>query len=271
MRLDIARPSGSRTVGTDTTSTGKSRSRHHAADEQQLLGVLLAEVGRVGAGEVHELGDDGEHAVEVAGPGLALEDVAERAGRDPDARVAVLVDDVGGRGEDEVDARGRADLQVGVEGARVAREVLAWAELQRVEEDRDDDVCGALASGADQGRVPVVQRAHGHDDGDVAVVEQAAGRRAARHGCGRRRVRRWAAPRAGAVVSVTVGRSSCCEQLEQRVGVARPRRRRSAGPRCGRRAGQRQVGRADVRGQPCCSCRRRARQRYRHRRGPPAR
>src|SRR5690606_38843280 len=39
---------------------------HHAADEGELLGVLLAVEGEVGAGEVEQLGDDGEHAVEVA-------------------------------------------------------------------------------------------------------------------------------------------------------------------------------------------------------------
>ena len=61
----------------------------HPPDEQQLLGVLLAVVGAVGAGEVQQLADDGQHAVEVPGPGLALEHVAERAGADPHARVAV--------------------------------------------------------------------------------------------------------------------------------------------------------------------------------------
>ena len=81
LRLLIASPSGSRTVGTATTSTAKSRSRDHPPDEQQLLRVLLAEVGEVGPRQVQQLGDDGEHAVEVPGPGGALQPVAEPARR----------------------------------------------------------------------------------------------------------------------------------------------------------------------------------------------
>ena len=175
MRLDIASPSGSRTVGTATTRDREVEVAAHPPDEQQLLGVLLPEVRRAAPGQVHELADDREHAVEVPRPGLALEHVAERAGGDAHARVALGVDDVGGRREDEVDASGRADLEVGVEGARVAREVLLGPELERVEEDRHDDVAVRLAGLVDQRRVPLVQGAHRHDDGDVAVVERRPG------------------------------------------------------------------------------------------------
>ena len=48
LRLDIARPSGSRTVGQTSTRTGRFRSRDEPADDDDLLGVLLAEVGDVG-------------------------------------------------------------------------------------------------------------------------------------------------------------------------------------------------------------------------------
>ena len=49
----------------------------HAADHDRLLGVLLAEVGDVGADDVEELGDDGGDAAEVLGAaarGVAVED-----------------------------------------------------------------------------------------------------------------------------------------------------------------------------------------------------
>ena len=54
----------------------------HPADQRELLVVLLAEDRDVGPDQAEQLGDHGEHAAEVAGPGLALEDVAERPGLD---------------------------------------------------------------------------------------------------------------------------------------------------------------------------------------------
>ena len=110
----------------------------------------------------------------MAGPRLPLEHVAERPGGDAHAGVAVGIDDVRRRREDEVDAGSRADGEVGVEGARVAREVLLGPELQGVEEDRHDDVAVGLASLVDEGRVTLVQGAHRHDDGDVTVIEGGA-------------------------------------------------------------------------------------------------
>ena len=48
LRLDIARPSGSRTVGSDLDRDGKVEVGDQPADHDDLLGVLLAEVGDVG-------------------------------------------------------------------------------------------------------------------------------------------------------------------------------------------------------------------------------
>jgi hypothetical protein len=114
---------------------------------------------------VQQLEHDGEHAVEVAGPVRPLEHLAHRPGADPHERRAVGVDDVGRRREDDVGALARAHREVGLERARVAVEVLARPELQRVDEDGDDDVSAAagLRAPARRGRV---QRAHRHDDGD---------------------------------------------------------------------------------------------------------
>ena len=44
---------------------------HHATDDGQLLGVLLAEVGAVGLGDVHQLVNNGAHAAEVRWARLA--------------------------------------------------------------------------------------------------------------------------------------------------------------------------------------------------------
>ena len=56
---------------------------------------------------MEQLADDGEDAVEVARARGPLEDLAERAGGDAHAGVAVGVDDVGRRREDDVDPGAR--------------------------------------------------------------------------------------------------------------------------------------------------------------------
>src|SRR3954451_137616 len=137
---------------------------HHPADQRELLGVLLAEERDVGPGQVQQLADAGHHAVEGPRAVFALEPVAQRSRGDPHLGLTIRVDDVRGRGEDHVDLLARAECKVGVEGARIAVEVLPRRELQGVEEDRDDHGVAACARGPDQLTVPFVQRTHGHDD-----------------------------------------------------------------------------------------------------------
>src|SRR6185312_15788861 len=73
------------------------------------------------------------------------------------------------RREDEVGAGPPAHLQVGVEGARIAVEVLVRPELQRIHEDRHQYVVGLLPGGAQQRLVAGVQGAHGHHHADGAL------------------------------------------------------------------------------------------------------
>ena len=120
----------------------------------------------------------------MAGPDGALEHRAQRARVDGHADRAGRVDLVDRRVEDDVGALLGQRGEVGVPGARVAVEVLAGAELGRVDEDRDDDGGRALAGGADQRPVALVQRAHGR----APARPGRAGRRAA--GGGRRPSRR---------------------------------------------------------------------------------
>src|SRR5204862_364506 len=78
----------------------------HAADYDRLLGVLLAEVGDVGADRVEELGDDGGDAAEVPGPtpvGIAVENAGEVAADLDRGREPLWVDLLDGGGVDEVD------------------------------------------------------------------------------------------------------------------------------------------------------------------------
>src|SRR6202012_2620952 len=64
---------------------------HHAADEHELLRVLLAEDGEVRADTVEQLQHHAQHAIEEAGPEFALEDRAHRAGTDRDLRLGAPV------------------------------------------------------------------------------------------------------------------------------------------------------------------------------------
>ncbi len=92
----------------------------------------------------------------------------EGARRDADAGVAVRVDDVRRGGEHEVDADPGEGGEVRLEGAGVAVEVLAGAELERVDEDRHHHVVGVRVRLADELEVALVERAHGHDHGAAA-------------------------------------------------------------------------------------------------------
>ena len=86
LRDESARPSGSRTVGQAMTSVGQREVERHPADDHDLLGVLLAEVGVLGADEPEQDRDDRRHAVEVPGPRGALERPGDRTRRGPSCR-----------------------------------------------------------------------------------------------------------------------------------------------------------------------------------------
>src|SRR5690606_32610608 len=96
---------------------------HHPLDDLELLVVLLAEDGDVRSRLQQQLGDDGGHAREVAGPGGAVErfaDAGHAYGRGKSRRVH----DVHARSVEQVAAG--AGEQGGVAGfvARIAGEVL---------------------------------------------------------------------------------------------------------------------------------------------------
>ena len=109
----------------------------HLADDHDLLRVLLAEVGVLRADDAEQDGHHGRDAVEVAGPGGALERPGERPDVD-DGVEAGRVDLLDRRRPDEVDALGLADREVARLVARVALVVGRLVELARVDEDRDD-------------------------------------------------------------------------------------------------------------------------------------
>ena len=75
---------------------------HHPPDHDELLGVLLAEVGAVGLDDVEELRHDGGHAAKVARSMRPLQQVVHARYFD-EGSVAVAVDLLLRRQEDRVD------------------------------------------------------------------------------------------------------------------------------------------------------------------------
>ena len=81
-RDERARPSGSRTVGQAIDLGGDGEVAGHLADDHDLLGVLLAEVGVLRPDQVEQDRDDRRHAIEMARSRRAFERTRDRADRD---------------------------------------------------------------------------------------------------------------------------------------------------------------------------------------------
>ena len=137
----------------------------HASDDNQLLGVLLAEIGAVGLDDVEELGNNGGDADEVAGPRGAFVEIGDGAGVDPGVG-AGAVHLLRGWGEDEADAGLVEHLEVTVEVTGVGCEVLVGAELGGVDENGGG--YGVVLGGCtfDEGHVAAVEVAHSRDEAE---------------------------------------------------------------------------------------------------------
>lgn len=130
----------------------------------ELLGVLAAEHGDIGLHRGEQLGDDRRNTTEVARSMRTL----ERPGEVPrlDRGVEPLGVHRGGRrGVHRVDTHGGAPLDICLEGARIAGEILGAVELQRVDEDRHHHCVGMLVGHANQLEMALVERPHRRDEG----------------------------------------------------------------------------------------------------------
>src|SRR5439155_24784125 len=94
-----------------------------------------------------------------AGTVLALQDAAELLDLDPGLE-AGRVDLLERRREEDVHARVLRELRVALLVARVAREVLACAELGRIDEQADDDLLVLRTGRPEQREMPFVEGAH---------------------------------------------------------------------------------------------------------------
>ena len=140
---------------------------HHLPDHDQLLGVLPSEVRAAGLDDVQELGHHGGHSPKVPRTVRALQRLRD-ALHLYEGRVALGVDLLHGRDEDDVDAFLLEQRQVSLLVTWVALQVLARAELGGVDEDADHHMVVQPAGGSHQREVAFVQVAHsGHEADSV--------------------------------------------------------------------------------------------------------
>ncbi len=139
------------------------------ADDGELLEILFAEQGDVRRDLVEQLGDDDGDAVEMSGPGGAVQ--ASGHPRHADAGgVTLRVHRRRVRGPEQLHPFRLQHRSVRAFAPRVGGEILAGAELGGIDEDRGDDVIGASFALRDQRHVAGVQRAHRRHEGDTRPV-----------------------------------------------------------------------------------------------------
>ena len=144
---------------------------HHLRDDGDLLRVLLAEVGPCGSHDVEELEADGGHAAEVSGPVLAFEQSRKLFDLYP-GLVARGIELLRRGSEQQVDTFLLGHARIALLVAWVAPEILAGAELRRVDEEADDDDLVLCPGGAEERQVPLVERAHRGNEADLAAAAE---------------------------------------------------------------------------------------------------
>ena len=130
---------------------------HQLADDQRLLRVLLAEVGDVRTHHVEQLRHHRRDAVEVRGAPLGGLECLREWSRDLDGcGKAGWVDLVEAGGEQDRGAGRARQLSVARFVARIGAQIGGVVELDRVDEDRDDDLAAVLRRALDQAEVAVM-------------------------------------------------------------------------------------------------------------------
>ena len=148
----------------------------HAADDLKLLVVLLAEGGDIGHRLQQQLGNHGGDAGEMAGTGGGIKTLSQRAADNDLAGKAGRVHIGRGRHIGDIDADTLQLGQIFGLGPGITAEILAGAELGRVDEDADDDAVDPRLERRHQGQMALMQRPHGGDEPDR--LAQASARRA---------------------------------------------------------------------------------------------
>src|SRR5438128_3501053 len=134
-----------------------------------LLKILLTEIGHVRLHDVEELANDRRHPTKVARPRRTAEHILQLVDLDVGMKIRGI-HSLGRRREDQVDTLATTDVQIGLQGARVAAEVLPRTKLRGIDEDRHDDETALRTGGADQAGMAGMQRAHGGYETQLEVT-----------------------------------------------------------------------------------------------------
>ena len=130
-----------------------------AANEEDLLCILLAKDSDIRLDHVEKPGNDREHAVEVPRAGGSLKRVTHGTGRESANVVTGRIHIVDARGENSIGDSGECG-DIRIERAGIAVEIFARAELERVHKDRNHDPVGQLSSSSRERHVTFVECAH---------------------------------------------------------------------------------------------------------------
>ncbi len=142
LRLLIARPSRSRTVGSTRSSSGKFRSAMRRRITATCWASFCPKYARSGCDDLEELGHDGRHPAEVSRTSRRFQPFGEHSRRLNVGGEARGIHLIGGRGEDRVDAHALQQGEVARQIAWIAREVFGGAGLRGIDEDAGDDDIG---------------------------------------------------------------------------------------------------------------------------------
>ena len=155
---------------------GKLKVADHAAQQHQLLKVLLPQHHDVGRDDAEQPQDHRRHAIEMPRTARGAQFAAQLGHRHLDRRLdTVRVDVLVVRRKNQVHQPlpGQQRLVVR-QGARIGVEILAGPELRGIDEDAADDPVGMLARDIHQAQVPPVQIPHGGNQGHGLVGQPPA-------------------------------------------------------------------------------------------------
>ena len=137
----------------------------HAADDDQLLVVFLAEKGGVGGRLGEQLDDHGGDPVEMARPGGTAQDIGKTRDRNSGGE-PVGVDLVRRGCVEKVHPRRAGECGIGGLVPGIGGEILIGAELRGVDEEADDHPVVCLSRGRHERPMALVQGTHGRHQGD---------------------------------------------------------------------------------------------------------
>ncbi len=156
-REAIALTHGSRANHLDAEVEVEGHPRH----DPQLLEILFPKNCEVRPALREQLADHGGDSAEKMRPKAILQTCRCRPfGRYPGGK-AVRVHGLDVRIPDQVDLLGGELGDISFPGSRVGTEILGWRELGGIDEDRDDNLCGATFCQPNQRHVAVMEGSHG--------------------------------------------------------------------------------------------------------------